>query len=57
MSRTGASSLMVVDSQRLVGMVSLRDLLRFLSVKLDLEPGDVETPEKARETLKEMQGV
>lgn len=37
MNRSGNNLLPVVDRGRLVGLVSLRDLLRFLSVKLDLE--------------------
>jgi len=37
MQRTGASRLLVVDSGRLVGIVSLKDLLGFLDLKLELE--------------------
>jgi Zn-dependent protease len=37
MSRTGASRLMVVDGRHLIGVVSLKDLLGFLSRKLELE--------------------
>lgn len=38
MNRTGNSRLMVVDvEQRLVGVVTLKDMLKFLSLKLDLE--------------------
>jgi Zn-dependent protease/predicted transcriptional regulator len=37
MHRNGNSRLMVVDKDRLVGVVALKDLLRFLSLKLDLE--------------------
>jgi Zn-dependent protease len=37
LQRTGASRLMVMDREKLVGVVSLKDLLRFLAVKLDLE--------------------
>lgn len=37
MSRTGRSRLMVVNGDRLLGLISLRDLLQFLSLKLDLE--------------------
>jgi CBS domain-containing protein len=46
MSRTGRSRLMVVEGGRLVGIVALKDLLRFLSVKIELDeargarPGD-----------------
>jgi Zn-dependent protease/predicted transcriptional regulator len=37
MSQTGRSRLMVVDRGELVGVISLKDLLRFLSTKLELE--------------------
>ncbi len=36
MSRTGNSRLMVVDGGRLIGIVALKDMLRFLSLKLEL---------------------
>jgi Zn-dependent protease/predicted transcriptional regulator len=45
MSRTGNSRLLVVDQGRLVGILSLKDLLRFLSLKIELENG--ETPAQA----------
>ena len=38
-SRSGFSRLMVVDRDHLVGVVSLKDLMRFLATKLDLESG------------------
>jgi Zn-dependent protease len=37
MSRTGNGRLMVVDDGRLVGIITLKDIMGFLSVKLDLE--------------------
>lgn len=37
MSQTGTSRLMVVDQERLVGIISLKDLMQFLSLKIDLE--------------------
>jgi Zn-dependent protease/predicted transcriptional regulator len=37
MSKTGASRLMVLDGDRLVGIVSLKDMLKFLSLKVELE--------------------
>jgi len=37
MRRTGNSRLMVVEDSRLLGVVSLKDLLEFLNLKLDLE--------------------
>jgi Zn-dependent protease len=37
MSRTGNSRLMVVEGDRLVGIIVLKDLLEFLSLKMDLE--------------------
>lgn len=39
MNRTGNSRLLVVDENRLVGIVTLKDMLRFLSLKIDLEEG------------------
>ncbi|MFL5339212.1 MAG: site-2 protease family protein [Gemmataceae bacterium] len=38
MQNSGLSRLLVVDAGRLVGMVSLKDLLRFLNLKLELGP-------------------
>jgi CBS domain-containing protein len=38
MQRTGLSRLLVAEGNRLVGIVSLKDLLRFLQLKLELEP-------------------
>jgi Zn-dependent protease/CBS domain-containing protein len=40
MQSTGASRLLVVEDGRLVGIVSLKDLLRFFHLKLELEPAD-----------------
>lgn len=37
MSRTGASRLMVVEDGRLVGILSLKDLLDFISLKVELD--------------------
>ncbi|MDD5557079.1 MAG: site-2 protease family protein [bacterium] len=37
MNRTGSSRLLVVDGDRLAGIVSLKDMLKFLSLKIDLE--------------------
>ena len=37
MQQTGASLLLVMDGERLVGVLSLKDLLRFLSLKIELE--------------------
>lgn len=39
MSRTGRGQLMVVEGDRLVGMVVLQDLLEFLALRLGWEPG------------------
>jgi Zn-dependent protease len=41
MTRTGNSRLMVLDRGQLVGVVTLKDLLRFLSLKLDLEGAEL----------------
>ncbi len=35
--RTGNSRLMVVEDERLVGIIALKDMLAFLSLKMDLE--------------------
>jgi Zn-dependent protease len=40
MQRTGSSRLLVTEGNRLVGIVSLKDLLRFLDLKLELEDGE-----------------
>lgn len=37
MNQTGNSRLMVVDRGKLVGVITLKDILKFLSVKIDLE--------------------
>ena len=37
MNRTGRSRLMVVDGDRLVGVITLKDMLKFLDLKIDLE--------------------
>jgi CBS domain-containing protein len=37
MRRTGNSRLMVAEDGRLVGMVTLKDLLRLIAFKMDLE--------------------
>ena len=40
MNRTQSSRLLVVQGDKLLGIVTLKDLLRFLSLKLELEVGD-----------------
>jgi len=40
MQRTGSSLLLVTEGDRLLGIVSLKDLLRFLNLKLELEDRD-----------------
>jgi Zn-dependent protease/CBS domain-containing protein len=37
MERVGANRLLVTDGERLVGVVTMRDLLRFLNLKLELD--------------------
>jgi len=37
MNRTGNSRLMVVEGDRLVGLIALKDIMNFLSIKLDLD--------------------
>jgi Zn-dependent protease/CBS domain-containing protein len=44
MQQTGTSRLLVTDGDRLLGLVSLRDLLRFLNLKLELESTDHHGP-------------
>jgi Zn-dependent protease/CBS domain-containing protein len=39
MQQTGLSRLLVTDGDRLLGIISLKDLLRFLHLKVDLERG------------------
>jgi Zn-dependent protease/CBS domain-containing protein len=46
MQRTGLSRLLVTEDDRLVGIVSLKDLLRFFQLKLELEQED-DKPETA----------
>jgi len=38
MRRTGNSRLMVVEGNRLVGVIALKDMIEWLSLKIDLEP-------------------
>jgi predicted transcriptional regulator len=40
MNRTHQSRLMVVDGDRLLGVITLKDMLKYLSAKLDLEGDD-----------------
>ena len=40
MSRTGNSRLLVTEGDRLVGMITLKDMLKFLSLKLELEESE-----------------
>lgn len=42
MQRANTSRLMVTESGRLVGILALKDLLRYMSLKLDLEDGAVD---------------
>jgi CBS domain-containing protein len=37
MNRTGNSRLLVVDGDHLVGIITLKDMLKFLNLKMDLE--------------------
>jgi Zn-dependent protease/predicted transcriptional regulator len=39
MNSTGNSRLMVVEGHKLLGVISLKDMLRFMALKLDLEAG------------------
>ena len=53
MQRTGLSRLLVVEDGRLVGIVSLKDLLRFLQLKLELE-GDEHGDQAPRPPLRDV---
>jgi Zn-dependent protease len=44
MNRTHNSRLMVVEDSHLLGIIALKDLLRFLSLKLDLEGKETDRP-------------
>jgi CBS domain-containing protein len=37
MARTGSGRLIVVEKGRIVGVITLKDMLKFLSLKLELE--------------------
>jgi predicted transcriptional regulator len=37
MARTGSGRLIVIEENRLVGVITLKDMLKFLSLKLELE--------------------
>ena len=37
MRRNGSSRMMVVDKGKLVGIISLKDMVKWLSLKMDLE--------------------
>jgi Zn-dependent protease len=44
MNNTGNSRLMVVEGNKLLGVISLKDMLKFMALKLDLEAGEKITP-------------
>jgi hypothetical protein len=44
MQRLGCSRLLVMEGEHLLGIVTLKDLLRFLNLKLDLEGADGSSP-------------
>jgi predicted transcriptional regulator len=46
MNKTGVSRLLVVDGDRLVGIIALKDLMGFLALKLDLEEDTLEESSK-----------
>jgi Zn-dependent protease len=55
MQRTGTSRLLVADRGQLLGVVSRKDLLNFLALKMELEgDGDGAPPEAADSTRQEM---
>lgn len=40
MNRTGASRLLVVENGRLIGVLTLKDMLKFLALRVELEEGE-----------------
>ena len=40
MSQTGNSRLLVLEGDKLAGIITLKDILNFLSLKMDLEEGE-----------------
>ena len=40
MQRSGCSRLLVVEHEQLLGIISLKDLLQFLDLKMELESGE-----------------
>jgi len=49
MNRTQQSRLMVVDGENLVGVITLKDMLQFLALKMDLEENDQEFIKSGRD--------
>jgi Zn-dependent protease len=45
MNSTGNSRLMVIEKNKLLGVISLKDMLKFMALKLDLEAGEKITSE------------
>ena len=56
MQRSGVSSLMVTAGDRLIGIISLSDLLRFLDLKLNLEGGENGGPKRDPEEVRYQNG-
>jgi signal-transduction protein with cAMP-binding, CBS, and nucleotidyltransferase domain len=48
MGRTGKSRLMVVDNNQLVGIISLKDIMGYLSAKMELGNGDKDRQRNGR---------
>jgi Zn-dependent protease/CBS domain-containing protein len=55
MQNTGSSRLLVVEGDRLAGIISLKDLLQFLSLKIELEGGR-SAPQKNEHGARECKG-
>lgn len=51
LNRTGASRMMVVEQGRLVGLLSLKDLMRFIALKVELEEDGPASPRSVRHLL------
>ena len=44
MSQAGVSRLLVVEGEKLVGLLSLSDLMKFIALKVELEDGKGKDP-------------
>lgn len=54
MHQNGISRLMVTDGKRLAGIVTLKDLLKFLSIKMDLEQEATAESKNVADSIRDM---